>query len=176
MERSQWIDRKFSFDAPVGWMQNVLERLRGTEARLRDLSHGVTDAQASAADGVSWSLKEHIGHLEDLEELHIGRIDDLKAGMDTLRAADMSNAKTRAASHNTRSLEDLIAGFARMRGDLIARLEALDDATQLSSAMHPRLLVRMRPIDVAIFTADHDDHHLASMRQLLKKNSTPRKS
>jgi hypothetical protein len=27
----------------------------------------------------------------------------------------------------------------------------------------------MRPVDMAYFTAEHDDHHLASMRTLIEK-------
>src|SRR5688500_331092 len=106
MERSKWIYRKFSFDAPEGWMQNVLERLRGTEARLRDLSQNISEDQASQNSEGAWSIKEHIGHLADLEELHTGRVDDFESGLDTLRAADMSNTRTREASHNTRPIEE----------------------------------------------------------------------
>jgi len=29
----------------------------------------------------------------------------------------------------------------------------------------------MRPIDVAFFTAEHDDHHLATVREILNKSS-----
>ena len=36
------------------------------------------------------------------------------------------------------------------------------------TAVHPRLGVRMRLIDRAQFVADHDDHHLAAARKVLR--------
>jgi uncharacterized damage-inducible protein DinB len=140
------------------------------------MCRGISGDLAARGQNGAWSIKEHIGHLADLEELHTGRVDDFEAGLDVLRAADMSNAKTRAASHNTRSMDELIDDFARKRENLIERLSTLDDATQMRSVMHPRLQVPMRPIDMAIFTAEHDDHHLASMRQIMTRGSTIPKS
>src|SRR5687768_11893539 len=100
MERAKWTDRRFVFDIPEGWLPNVLERLYGTAGRLIELTFGLSDEQASLKLEGRWSIKEHIGHLLDLEELHEGRIDDFKGRMDVLRAADMSNAKTEKAEHN----------------------------------------------------------------------------
>ena len=96
---------------------------------------------------------------------------DFLARRETLRAADMSNAKTNTAAHNEKELSQLLNGFAKRREDFIRRLRSLDDLTQQTKALHPRLRVLMKPVDLAFFTAEHDDHHLASIRLLI--NSLP---
>ena len=70
MQRTKWTNRKFTFNIPAGWMQNIFERLRGTELRLRALVDGLPDDRISFKPNGKWSIKEHIGHLSDLEELH----------------------------------------------------------------------------------------------------------
>ena len=47
-------------------------------------------------------------------------------------------------------------------------LENLTVAEIGVTAMHPRLGIRMRLIDWAQFVADHDDHHLAAARMVLR--------
>ena len=166
MERTKWTERVFTFDMPEGWMPNVIERLRGTPARLRSMIKGYSNATLSH-DLLGWSIKEHIGHLLDLEPLHEGRIDDLIDRKEQLRAADMSNERTNEAGHNEQDAEYLIDLFEASRDHFISRLQRLEDNVQYFKAMHPRLHVMMRPIDVAYFSAEHDDHHLASISRIL---------
>jgi len=147
-------------------MPNILERLLGTSSRMRDMISGYSDKLLSQA-GNGWSIKQHIGHLADLEELHDRRIDDMIARKENLRPADMTNKKTNEARHNEQDIEQLIRLFENNRNRFVERLTALDDSTQVYKAMHPRLHVMMRPVDVAYFTAEHDDHHLASIRSIL---------
>lgn len=167
MERMKWVERKFRIDVPAGWMQNVLTRLAGTIPRIRALTAGLPEeAMVRKPDG-KWSIKEHIGHLCDLEALHHGRIEDFVARKELLRAADMKNVATEKANHNTRSLTELIDEFTRLRTDFIRALRDLDDDTQNFVSTHPRLQVPMKPVDMATFTAEHDDHHLASIQDLV---------
>lgn len=174
MQRAKWTDRKFTFDFPEGWLADILERLRGTEIRIIYMINSVSEIDCEFKPNGEWSIKEHIGHLSDLEDLHEGRIDDFLERKEVLRAADMTNKRTHNANHNSRSKEELIAEFFAKRKSFVDRLESLDDETHKHKAMHPRLQVPMRPVDVAFFTAEHDDHHLADMRailNLLKKSS-----
>jgi hypothetical protein len=168
MERTKWTERKFTFDFPEGWLSNILERLRGTTARIKEIISRVTEEEAAIKPGNKWSIKENIGHLNDLEELHDGRIDDFLNGKEILRAADMSNAKTQHANHNSKSVQELIDEFSKKREQFISRLEKLDEDIQKFKSLHPRLQTPMRPVDVAYFTAEHDDHHLADMRDILQ--------
>jgi len=167
MERTKWVDRKFTFDAPEGWIYNILERLRGTAARIREMTIGLPDEKANQKPDGKWSIKEHIGHLYDLEALHIGRIDDFIEGNENLRAWDTTNSLTNESHHNDRSVDELLEMFLNRRKTLITKLEGLDDRTQMRKALHPRLKVMMRPVDVAYFVSEHDDHHLASIREII---------
>lgn len=167
MQRSKWTDRKFTFDFPEGWLPDILERLRGTEIRIIYMIASISEEDCAFKPKGEWSIKEHIGHLSDLEDLHEGRIEDFLERKDILRAADMTNKLTHEANHNSRSKEELISEFFMKRKRLVDRLESLNDETQLHKAMHPRLQTLMRPVDVAFFTAEHDDHHLADMRRIV---------
>ena len=164
--RTKWVERKFTFDLPAGWLANVLERVRGTPARLEDLTRGVPPELLTRRDGERWSIQEHAGHLLDLEELDLGRLDDFEARLPTLRAADMSNRKTREAAHNERRAEDLLGEFRRGRDGFVRRLETYDEEFVSRPALHPRLQVPMRVIDLAFFISEHDDHHLATINEL----------
>jgi hypothetical protein len=167
MNRTPWIERRFDFDIPPGWVYNILERLHGTSFRLAELTKELPDDQASWKDGSQWSVKEHIGHLTDLEELHTGRAHDFVLRVKILRAADMTNQKTNLANHNVSSLAKLMEDFHTARKNFITTLERMDDETHHFQAMHPRLQKLMRPVDMAFFTAEHDDHHLASIRRII---------
>lgn len=168
MERTKWVDRVFHLDIPPGWLPNIISRLDGVPMRIKQITSKLGDPELSKRSEKGWSIKEHIGHLIDLEELHSGRIQDFKDRKAILRAADMSNRKTYAADHNNQSLTDLISRFEKARKHFIAALKDVDDETQQFVAIHPRLKVEMRIVDMAFFTAEHDDHHIASIYELLE--------
>ncbi|MFL6336407.1 MAG: DinB family protein [Pyrinomonadaceae bacterium] len=166
VKRMPWVEREFEFNLPVGVFPCVLERLRGTPARLEELTRGLTHEGLTAKPGGLWSVQEQAGHLWDLDELHEGRLADYARGLEVLRAADMRNRKTEEASHNAARLTDILAGFRAARLGFVRRLEALTEAEVAASALHPRLGKPMRVIDMAYFTAEHDDHHLAAISGL----------
>ena len=169
MERTKWIDRKFTFDISPGWMSYILERLIGTEIRLYAITTSLMEEQLIFQQQNAWSIKQHIGHLNDLEELHDGRIDDFLARKQILRAADMKNEKTQKAGHNSKNLTDLMNDFKLLRNHFTNRLTHLDDDTQMLQSLHPRLKVMMRPVDMAFFTAEHDDFHIAMIRGIINQ-------
>ena len=104
----RWTDRTFRFDLPVAMFPVVIERLRGAAPRIEDKVRGLHAEVLTRRDGDSWSIQEHIGHLLDLDELHISRLDDYLAGAEVLRAADMENRKTWQSDHNLRPTEHLV--------------------------------------------------------------------
>lgn len=161
----KWFERKFSFDYPVTLFPNVVERLRGAPIRVEELIVGLDDDRLGRRDGNEWSLKEHIGHLADLEPLWDGRVDDLIGG-DPIRPADLENRKTHEAGHGGTAIAALLQTFRDVRAAFVARLDALDDDGPALSGTHPRLEQPMRMIDLATFVAEHDDHHLALMREM----------
>ena len=52
--------------------------------------------------------------------------------------------------------------------ELVDRLESLDAEIFARSALHPRLNVQMRLVDMLFFQAEHDDYHLARISELKK--------
>jgi hypothetical protein len=62
----------------------------------------------------------------------------------------------------------LLERLATNRRRLVFALEELSEADIGRTARHPRLGVPMRVIDWAQFVADHDDHHLAAARFVLR--------
>lgn len=166
MKRTKWVERKFEFTLPVGVFPSVLERLRGTPARVEELVRAIPARALTERVGEAWTIQEQVGHLLDLDELHEGRLEDYEQGLETLRAADMSNRKTYEADHNAARIEDLLARFRDARLRFVRRLEALDEVGAARTALHPRLQKPMRVIDMALFVAEHDDHHLASITEL----------
>ena len=53
-------------------------------------------------------------------------------------------------------------------------LEGADASALERTARHPRLGTPMRLIDIAFFTAEHDDHHLARITELLRLSVSKR--
>jgi uncharacterized damage-inducible protein DinB len=162
-----WFERKFAFSFPVEVWPNVCARLRGTPPRLeetlRDRSHEILIRKMQG----KWSAQEHAGHLLDLEELWLTRAEDYVAGSQDLSVADLRNRKTDEADYNTRSLEQILRQFREARGGLLRRVGELNSSLFARAIPHPRLKTPMRLVDHLYFVAEHDDHHLARMWELV---------
>jgi uncharacterized damage-inducible protein DinB len=169
IDRLEWIKRQFTFELPLGMYGNVVERVRGTPARLEDLTDGLSREVVTRRDGDKWSIQEQAGHLLDLEGLGMNRLDDFDAGRDTLTAADMSNQKTYEADHNANSIESILSTFREERMAFVARLDSYDETLVARTALHPRLQQQIRVIDLIFFIAEHDDHHLARISELKRR-------
>jgi uncharacterized damage-inducible protein DinB len=169
--RRVWFDRRFELGFPVEAFPDVLERVRGTPIRLEERVRGLEPEVLINRIGDKWSIQEHVGHLLDLEELWSGRLTELIAGDDKLRAADLENRKTHEADHNDNSIEKLLAGFRATRMGIVERLEALSDDELRREALHPRLEQPMTVVDLFFFVAEHDDHHLACITEILHQGN-----
>src|ERR1700741_2400608 len=168
MQRIKWTDRRFSFDFPAGLYPEMIERVRGTPARMEDLLAGRKPETLIAQVDGRWSMQENAGHLLDLESLVSQRVDEYLAGNTVLHAADMSNRKTYEASHNAVPAASILTSFRTARHELVNRLESLDAGVFAHSALHPRLNVQMRLVDMLFFQAEHDDYHLARISEIKK--------
>jgi len=167
-QRIVWFERSFKLDLPLAMYPNVVERVRGTPARLEDRLSALPREILTRRDGDNWSMQEQAGHLLDLGALDLGRLDDYAARLPTLRPADLGNRKTHEADHNANSLKNILAEFRRERGGFVRRLEEFDAEFIARTALHPRLQLPMRVIDFAYFIAEHDDHHLARISELVR--------
>jgi uncharacterized damage-inducible protein DinB len=166
--RLPWIEQRFAFDLPLSMFPCVVERLRGTPARVEERVKGQDPASLRLRLGVAWSIQENIGHLIELEGLWLGRLDDFAAGLSHLRPAEMSNASTEAADYNSKAGGEVLEQFRLARGHFLRRLEALEASQLERSAHHPRLNQSMRILDLVFFAAEHDDHHLARITEILR--------
>jgi len=162
-----WFERKFEFSFPLELYPNLLARLRGTPARLEETLHGRSRETMTRKPEGKWSAQEHAGHLLDLEPLWLTRVDDYVAASDQLTAADLKNRKTDEANHNARPLDQILIEFRAARRKLLKRVDELDASLFARSIPHPRLKTPMRLVDHLFFAAEHDDHHLARIWELL---------
>jgi len=162
-----WFERKFEFSFPVELYPNLLARLRGTPARLEEVLRGRSQGVRINKPQGKWSAQEHAGHLLDLETLWLTRVGDYLAGSAQLTVADLKNRKTDEANHNARPLEQILAEFRAARAELLKRVGELDASLFTRAIPHPRLKTPMRLVDHLYFVAEHDDHHLARIWELL---------
>lgn len=174
MSRWRWIERTFRFDYPPEKFPDLVERVRGTPARVEELVRGLDRGALTGADGPGWSIQQNVGHLIDLGYLPMRRIEQILAGEKILIAADMSNKATGEADHNSRDIVALLAEFRRDRAALVARLESLDPADWGRSGIHPRLEQPFRIVDIAYFDSEHDDYHLARISELKRARAGKR--
>lgn len=162
-----WFARKFDASFPAEQYPNLCVRLRGTPPRLEEMLRDVAREVLVPRPGEKWSAQEHAGHLLDLEPLWMARVGDFLAEGSELTAADLSNRKTHQANHNARDLQELLAQFRSARMALVNRLGEVEPAAFSGTRLHPRLKQPMRLVDHLHFVAEHDDHHLARIWELI---------
>jgi hypothetical protein len=167
-EQIKWTDRRFDFTFPAGLYPEMIERVRGTPARLEDRIRSLPEGVPQRRDGEKWSIQENAGHLLDLESLVMERLNQYLAGATELHAADMSNRKTHEANYNSVPVASILSDFRKQRMRIVARLDGLDAEMFVRSALHPRLAVPMRLVDMVFFQAEHDDYHLARISELAR--------
>ena len=168
MQQPLWFDRKFDFSFTENIFPSILERLIGTPARLDEKTKTIPNELLAFRISKSWSIKENIGHLIDLESLWMGRLEDILSKQIYLRATDLNNTKTDKANHNARDLDDLLADFRKVRAAAVTELQRLAEDQIYLTALHPRLKTPMRTMDLFLFVAEHDDHHLVKINDILK--------
>jgi uncharacterized damage-inducible protein DinB len=110
--------------------------------------------------------------LINLEPLWLARVDDYASGATELTVADLQNRKTKEANHNARPVEEVLSGFRASREKLLTRVDGLDASILGRAMQHPRLKVPMRLVDHLYFVAEHDDHHLARIWELVNADSS----
>ncbi len=168
IDRQKWIDHTFNLGIAVGWSKNIISRLDNTEILLKHYVKNLQKQQLAQRTNDQWSIKEHIGHLTDLESLWLNRFEQFEKELPELIAADMSNRITERSNHNDQPIDKLIEDFKRERLKLIYTVKQLSEKTQNHSAFHPRLKIMMKPVDLLFFIAEHDDHHLTTIAEIIE--------
>ena len=169
MSKQKWFDKKFRFEFSQADFGKVLSKLSENPEIISDLVSTLPNDILVQKVDKRWSIQENVGHLIDLEELHTGRIDDFIAEKKTLRPADLNNKKTDEANHNSKNINDLLIELKSVRENFITRMKNLNEKVLTSTSTHPRLNQPMRPIDMAQFVLEHDEHHIESIKELIGK-------
>lgn len=170
INRQPWFEHRFIFDLPVQSAPGIIERLRGTPARVQHRLGELPVAiltQRPAPD--QWSIQENAGHLVDLESIWMTRVNDLAIGRNTLTPADAENRATFDARHNEHTLAHILGRLIEARAELVGQLESADETDWMRSAMNPQIQKPMRLLDMAFYIAEHDDHHLATITYLMRR-------
>ena len=162
MKQLRWFDRKFTFGLSPEMLPFYLERLGGTRARIEDKVKGVDDKFLSERFNDKWSIKQHIGHLAEVDEIGNRRIDEMISGFPVL-----SPAVFEPKDYSSWPFEKVVYYFEKTRSDNIKKYNGLSEDELVRGSEHPRLKVNMTPVDLAWFDAEHDDHHLLTIQQIL---------
>jgi DinB family protein len=173
---AKWTTRVFLHEVPIELFPAIVERLRGMPPRAAALLQSLDESLRSWSRDGSWSAKQHIGHLDDLHDLDLQRLKDYLGGATILAAADMTNRTTVEADHNATPADVLLERVRMHRDALAERLECLEEADAARVAIHPRLQRPMRVIDWMYFVAEHDDHHLARAREVVREAAATTRS
>jgi uncharacterized damage-inducible protein DinB len=168
MKQVKWFERNFNFNTEQNIFPSIIERLAGTPARLEEKFKTIPEDFLTLRINNAWSIKENLGHLTDLEPLWQGRLEDILSNKTELRPTDLQNTKTYLANHNDKPLQELLQSFRQVRTETVRALENIDESIVFKSALHPRLKTPMRTMDLFLFVAEHDDHHLARITELLR--------
>lgn len=162
----QWFDRQFTFGLPLAMLPFYLDRLEGTIYRLEARVKGMPDDVLSKQHDGKWSIKQNIGHLAEVDEISLKRIDEMMEGVSTLTPAVFEPR----GNYNAQPIPDVLHFFRRTRLRNLVRYKALAAENLAKASMHPRLRVKMTPVDLAWFDAEHDDHHLVTIHEILKRS------
>lgn len=162
--RTMWFERQFTFGLPKGMLPFYLERLEGTIARLERKVAGFSDETLSSKFHDKWSVKQNIGHLAEVDQIANRRIDEMVAGTSVLSPAVFEPGM----DYNKQPVQQVLNYFATHRMNNLVKYRSLRDHELEARSLHPRLKLQMTPIDLAWFDAEHDDHHLVTITELLK--------
>jgi hypothetical protein len=168
MQKLEWFQRSFAFGIPPGMLPFLIDRLEGTIVRL---GHKIADQPDSTLSNKlegKWSIKQNIGHLAEVDTIALRRIDEMLRGITPMSPAVFEPKH----DYDSQPIADVFNLFRRNRLENLKTYQSLSDADLLKVSLHPRLKVEMNAVDLAYFDAEHDDHHLVRITEILKALQT----
>ena len=166
MKKTAWFDRNFNFGLDAGMLPFLLERLDGAIVRLQAKVINVPEDILAKKFNDKWSIKQNIGHLAEVNGVCLKRIDELKAQASPMSPADFEPTK----DYNAMAIGEVLNLFIQNRRAGIAAYRALSEDELSHTSLHPRLQKVMNAVDLAFFEAEHDDHHLVRINEILSAN------
>ena len=168
MNTGKWFDREFDLSFGAERYKAIYDQLAGAPDRLRQAAGLLREDVLVAKPDGKWSIKEQAGHLFIMEPLWRTRFLDILEQKPTLTVADLNNTATSEAGFNATPIDELLARFVAERRQTIDLLDRIDALDMQRTSLHPRLKQPMRVIDLAYFVAEHDEHHIAIVRTMIK--------
>lgn len=162
----KWFDRTFDFSFGMEQFAPLLARLRDAPGAF---STAVETAPANVLElkpGGKWSIKEHVAHIFLLEPLWQIRFHDIRNNRPVMTPADLNNRATGEGGFNAVPIDELMERLRQERSRTITLLSSLEGNDFNGVSLHPRLQKKMRIIDLMFFVAEHDDHHLNTIRNI----------
>jgi hypothetical protein len=163
MKKLEWFERQFQFGVSEGMLPFYIERLTGTSSRLEEKLKSTSDEKLSFKLDGKWSIKQNIGHLAEVDEVANKRIDEMLQGISPISPAVFEPK----ADYNAMSISDILQLFKSNRLKNVTKFQTLTGDFFNKRSLHPRLNVMMNPVDLAYFDAEHDDHHLVRINEIL---------
>lgn len=167
MMANKWFDRKWDFHLGAGHYCPLLCRLQNTPKELVEITGTVSVSDSALKPSNKWSVNENVGHLLLLEPLWRKRFQEIVERKPEISPADLSNTATGTANFNAVSLKKLSNDFFSERNETITFLDRLGKEDLLCSSIHPRLQQPMSVIDLMYFVAEHDQHHLNTILNMI---------
>jgi hypothetical protein len=109
-------------------------------------------------------VKENIAHLAEVDEIALKRIDEMKQGISPMSPAVIQPGR----DYNAQPIAEVLRFFKTNRDKNLQKYRGLTAEDLKRSSLHPRLKVQMTAVDLAWFDAEHDDHHLVRVNEILK--------
>ena len=163
-----WASRELPFGRPAEEMPVLLERLLGTPNRLFGLLRDVPPERVQLRLQGKWSVLEHIGHLLVMQDRMRVRVEDWQRLSERLTPIDLADQAPYVEATRQRDLGDVLEEFRLTRNAFVRAVSQLPRPVLGHFALHPCLERRMRPMDMCLYLAEHDDHHLATVRRIVQ--------
>lgn len=158
-----WFERNLKFGYSKEMLPFFLERLEGTILRIEFKVKNIDEKILSEKLNGKWSVKENIGHLAEVDEIGNKRLDEMINGV-----AILSPAVFEPKDYSTWTIDKVLTLFKTTRQSNIRKYNSIKESDLLKSSQHPRLKVPITPVDLAWFDAEHDDHHLVKINEIIK--------
>jgi hypothetical protein len=158
-----WFERNLKFGHPPEMLPFFLERLEGTIVRLEQKVNRIDNNILSEKLNGKWSIKETIGHLAEVDQIGNRRMDEMISGTPIL-----SPAVFEPRNYNPWPIEEVLDHFRQSRKSNLKKYRTLSGSDLKRTSLHPRLKLPMTPVDLAWFDAEHDDHHLVRINEIIQ--------
>ncbi len=163
-----WSQRTIEYGRSLDELPVLLERVQGTVSRVTSILAAPPVEKLHLQVQGKWSAMEHVGHLITLQDRFEGRVEDFENRRTSLCDISLHDQGSVLQGHRLRALGDVLEEFRLKRMAFARRVSMFQRGALEHVAFHPCQNKRMRPVDMLLWVAEHDDHHLASMRSILQ--------